>query len=69
MRLTASSGLLVQEQVAKMIDQPLSLSLGPELDALDDNEMQRRYAQESQLLEQEDEDDIEREVRRHMAYS
>lgn len=65
--LAASTGIFVQEHVAKMIDQPLHLSLGPEMDALGDDELQRRYAQELQLLEQEDEDDVEREVRRRMA--
>lgn len=57
-------GLLLQEHVAKMIDQPLRLSLDAELANLDDAELQKRYEQAAEDLRADEEDEIEKEVRR-----
>ncbi|EJD42652.1 hypothetical protein AURDEDRAFT_185853 [Auricularia subglabra TFB-10046 SS5] len=57
-------GLLLQEHIAKMIDQPLRLSLDAELAKLNDAELQERYEQAAEDLRAEEEDDIEKDVRR-----
>ena len=53
-----------------MIDQPLRLALDPALEALDEDELRRRYVDEARAMdeqdEDEDEDEVEREVRRRM---
>ncbi|KZV80116.1 hypothetical protein EXIGLDRAFT_756488 [Exidia glandulosa HHB12029] len=55
-------GLLVQEHVAKLIDQPLSLSLDAELETMDDEELHRRYTDVAATVNKEEVDPVEREA-------
>ncbi|KZV79732.1 hypothetical protein EXIGLDRAFT_453537 [Exidia glandulosa HHB12029] len=55
-------GLLVQEHVAKLIDQPLRLSLDAELEAMEDEELHWRYTDVAATVNKEEVDPVEREA-------